>query len=109
MMHGFHRGLEARIRKLEGAIPEPPPTAEEVAAADARRAELCRTSLDGVPAEALDLAEVEREHYRYMLDVAGPVYQSLIDEGILDPETGRPIGEAAPDEFQGDEEPRTRS
>ena len=107
-MHGFHKGLEARVRKLEEAIPDPPPTAEEVAAADARRAELCRASLDGVPAERLDLnGEEEVVMYQYMLGVAAPVYRELIAAGVIDAETGRPLGGAAPDD-QGDEEPRTR-
>ena len=103
-MHGWHRGVERRIEELErrlGSYPTPP-TPEETA----RRLELCRASLAGVPPEneALALTEGEAAKYRYMLTLAAPVYQSLFEDGILDPETGKPLGAEAVDESdQGDD------
>ena len=104
-MHNLNRSLESRLRNLEREMSTRyvPPTPEEVAAADARREELCRASLDGVPAEALDLDPEERERYEYMLDVAAPAYRGLIAEGSLNPD-GTAAGEPAPDDLQGDEE-----
>ena len=78
-----------------------PPTPEEVSAADARRAELCRASLDGVPAERLELnGEEESELYELICQYA-PVYLELIADGTISGETGETLGTEAPD---GDED-----
>ena len=109
-MFRFNRALSRRVEELArkwASIPEPV-SPEEKARRDARREELIAASLEGrrpVP-DLRDRDEAQR--FEKMREYAS-VFREMIDEGILDAETGQPVGPPAPDhDDQGDEEPRTR-
>jgi hypothetical protein len=109
VLHNFNRTLRARFERLvrEWARIPIPPTEVEVARADARRKELVTAALEGRrPNDLRDGDEAQRFD---KIRGYAPIFQELIDDGILDADTGQPVGPPAPDhDDQGDEDAATR-
>ncbi len=78
-MHGFHKAIEKRLRAIEqrlGTVVEPE-TTDQID----RRMALCRAALAGEIPE--DLTATETVTFS-KIKASIPVFQELIDEGIVD-------------------------
>jgi hypothetical protein len=90
-MHGFRKSLAKRLEALErrfDRVPEP-----ETAAEIERRETLIRAALEGRRPDGL--APEEAERFARIHEYA-PIFQELIDDGIISP-SGEPLGGTAPD------------
>ncbi|MDP9437758.1 MAG: hypothetical protein M3P49_03285 [Actinomycetota bacterium] len=79
-MHRLARGYDARLRRLEAAIPPFPPTPEEIECVESRRLELCRAGLNAVEPE--DLSEGERELFE-KIQKSASIFLELVHEGLV--------------------------
>ena len=96
-MHGFHRGIERRLRALEARLGTIPAT--ETADQTARRLVLCRYALRGeTPA---DLTATEVPVFEKIV-ASVPIFSELVHEGLVD-DHGEAAGAVDPlDETEDD-------
>ncbi len=95
-MDRLARGYDARLRRLNKAIPPIPPTPEELTRVDARRMELCAAALADRDESDLNLDEREQKLYARIRQHA-PVLQELLAEGIVTA-SGQPGGADLPED-----------